>query len=512
MSTPDSPHSPSPTAENPGPNAHLGLIFSALFLTMLMASLGQTVLATALPTIVGELDGVQHMAWVITAFILASTIMMPVYGKLGDMFGRKPLFLVAIVLFVIGSGAGGAAQSMGELVAARVVQGLGGGGLMILSQATIADVVPARERGRYMGVMGGVFAFSSVAGPLLGGWLTDGPGWRWTLWMNVPLGLLSLVGVAVLLKLPARQKQERRRIDIAGMALLGVATSAIVLVATWGGAEYEWTSPLILGLAAAAVVTSLLFIWVQSRAKEPVMPLLLFRNRNFVLTMIAGLITGVAMFGAVGYMPTYLQMVTGYSPAQAGLLMIPMMGTLLVASVIVGRRVSITGRYKAVMVTGTVITALGLGLLSTLSADSLIVLECLYLAVLGLGLGCSMQLLTLVAQNSFPLRLVGTATAGQNYFRQVGATLGSAVVGSLFATRLRELLTERIPEVAGDVGANSLTPQLVNALDEPLHSVVVGSYNEALIPLFLWMVPLALLSTVLLLFVEEKPLATTLDD
>lgn len=330
--------------------------------------------------------------------------------------------------------------------------------------------------------------------------------------MNLPLGLLSLVGVAVLLKLPARQKQERRRIDIAGMALLGVATSAIVLVATWGGAEYEWTSPLILGLAAAAVVTSLLFIWVQSRAKEPVMPLLLFRNRNFVLTMIAGLITGVAMFGAMGYMPTYLQMVTGYSPAQAGLLMIPMMGTLLVASVVVGRRVSVTSRYKTVMILGTFITAGGLGLLSTLTVDSPVVLECLYLAVLGLGLGCSMQLLTLVAQNSFSLRLVGTATAGQNYFRQVGATLGSAVVGSLFATRLGELVRDRLPaEAATGAGTNSLTPQLVNSLPAPLHEIVVGAYNEALVPLFLWMVPLVLVAAILLMFVQEKPLATTLE-
>lgn len=491
---------------------HLGLIFSALILAMLMASLGQTVLATALPTIVGELDGVEHMAWVITAFILASTVMMPVYGKLGDMFGRKPLFIFAILAFVIGSGMGGAADSMGQLVGARVIQGIGGGGLMILSQATIADVVPARERGRYMGVMGGVFAFSSVAGPLLGGWLTDGPGWRWTLWMNVPLGVLALTGIVLLLKLPARPKENHGRIDVWGMALLGAATAAFVLVATWGGGEYAWTSPLILGLIAVAIVCGALFVWVESRTPEPILPLMLFRSRNFVLTMVAGLITGVAMFGALGYMPTYLQMVTGYSPAQAGLLMIPMMGTLLVASIVVGRKVSKTGRYKKVMVVGTMITALGLGLLSTVSADSPVILECLYLGVLGLGLGCTMQLLTLVAQNSFALRFVGTATAGQNYFRQVGATLGSAVVGSLFAARLTDMLTERLPAgAAGGVGANSLTPEVVRSLPDSIYTVVVESYNEALVPLFLWMVPLALIATVMLLFVEEKPLATTLD-
>lgn len=493
-------------------NGHLKWIFSALILAMLMASLGQTVLATALPTIVGELDGVEHMAWVITAFILASTVMMPVYGKLGDMFGRKPLFIFAIVAFVIGSALGGAADSMAQLVGARVIQGIGGGGLMILSQATIADVVPARERGRYMGVMGGVFAFSSVAGPLLGGWLTDGPGWRWTLWMNIPLGALALLGIVLLLKLPARAPEARGRVDVWGMALLGVVTTAVVLIATWGGAEFAWTSPMILGLLAALVVSGLLFTWIEHRTPEPILPLMLFRNRNFVLTMIAGLITGVAMFGALGYMPTYLQMVTGYTPAQAGMLMIPMMGTLLVASIVVGRMVSKSGRYKKVMVVGSMITALGLGLLSTVSADSPVILECIYLGVLGLGLGCTVQLLTLVAQDSFALRHVGTATAGQNYFRQVGATLGSAVIGSLFASRLTAMLTERLPSGGADgVGANSLTPELVRGLPDSIYTVVVESYNEALVPLFLWMVPIALIATVMLLFVEEKPLATTLD-
>ena len=507
---------PQAPAEGQSGGHRLTLIFSALIVAMLMASLGQTVLATALPTIVGELSGVEHMAWVITAFILASTVMMPVYGKLGDMFGRKPLFVVAISLFILGSAGGGAAQDMAQLIAARVAQGLGGGGLMILSQATIADVVPARERGRYMGVMGGVFAFSSVAGPLLGGWLTDGPGWRWTLWMNVPLGLLALVLVSVLLRLPPVPKENRGRTDVRGMMLLGLATAALVLAATWGGSEYAWTSPVILGLAAVVILAGALFLWVESRVDQPVLPLLLFRSRNFVLTMLAGLITGVAMFGTLGYMPTYLQMVTGYSPAKAGLLMIPMMGLLLIASVVVGRRTSVTGRYKATMVIGSGITAAALGLLSTLHADSPVILVCLYMAVLGLGLGCTMQLLTLVAQNSFAQSMVGTATAGQNYFRQVGATLGSAVIGSLFASRLGVLLAERLPADAlagagAGMEADSLTPERVGRLSEDAHAVVVGAYSDALVPLFLWMVPLALVATVLLLFIEEKPLATTLD-
>lgn len=490
----------------------LGLIFAALMLTMLMASLGQTVLATALPTIVGELNGVNHMAWVITAFILASTIMMPVYGKLGDMFGRKPLFIFAILTFVVGSLIAGSAQSMAVLIAARAVQGVGGGGLMILSQATIADVVPARERGRYMGVMGGVFAFSSVAGPLLGGWLTDGPGWRWALWMNVPLGLLALAGVVMLLKLPKHPRGGRGNIDFMGMALLGIATTTLVLAATWGGSEYPWGSPVILGLIAVTIIAGAVFVWVESRAAEAVLPLYLFVNRNFVITLFAGLIVGVAMFGALGYMPTYLQMVTGYSPAKAGLLMIPMMGSLMITSTLIGRRTAITGRYKATMITGTAIIALGLGLLSTIHAETPVAVECLYLGVLGLGLGATMPLLTLVAQNSFRLRLVGTATAGQNYFRQVGATLGSSVIGALFASRLGDLLSSRLPG-AGDLGgdANSLTPATVSGLPDEVRALVIESYNEALVPLFMWLVPVVLIATVLLCFLQEKPLATKLE-
>ncbi|MHA7176231.1 MDR family MFS transporter [Arthrobacter sp. Sr24] len=499
------------TPVDPGEKRKILLLFVGLMVTMLLASLNQTVLSSALPTMVGELNGVEHMAWAITAFILASTIMMPVYGKLGDLLGRKPMLLFAISIFGVGSVIGALAPDMNTLIVARVIQGLGGGGLMILSQATIADVIPARERGKYMGIMGGVFAFSSVAGPLIGGGLTEGPGWRWTFWMNIPLAALAIIATIFLLHVPKVVHTSRPKIDYLGMMLIAIATTALVLVGTWGGSQYDWNSPEIIGLAIIAVVTGALFVFVESRATEPVMPLMLFKSRNFNLTTLAGLLTGIAMFGAIGYIPTYLQMATGYSATVAGLLMIPMMGCMLITSVFVGRHVSISGRYKMAPIVGSVILGVALLLLATIHPDSPIYLVCIYLGIMGLGLGASMQIMTLVAQNSFPLKFVGTATAGQNYFRQVGATLGSAVVGAMFASRLQDLVAEKIPGGTGSGGASSFTPHLVNGLPEPIKLLVIESYNEALIPLFLFMVPLAVLAAIVLCFVKEVPLATTID-
>ncbi|WP_104118413.1 MDR family MFS transporter [Arthrobacter sp. B1805] len=499
---------------NPGEGKqHIVLLFVGLMLSMLLAALNQTVLSTALPTIVGELNGVDQMLWVITAFILASTIMMPVYGKLGDLMGRKELLMAAIVLFMAGSVVGALAGNMEVLITARVIQGLGGGGLMILSQAIIADVVPARERGKYMGVMGGVFAISSVAGPLLGGWFTEGPGWRWVFWINIPLGLLALAGAVFFLKLPRRRG--KLRLDLGGMVLIAIATTCLVLFATWGGSKYEWTDPIILALIAGTILAAVAFVLVERRTAEPIIPLHLFRDRNFNLTTIAGLLIGVAMFGAIGYLPTYLQMAFGASATESGLLMIPMMGALLVASVVSGQLVSKTGRYKWMPIAGSIIVAVALALLSTLTPEQPLWEICAYLAVMGLGLGLNMQILVLIVQNSFPLSQVGTATASNNFFRQIGATLGSAVVGSLFASRLQDLLLERLPAAAGNgasAGAsNSLTPALVNTLPAPVRDVIISSYNDALTPIFIWMVPLALLATVLLFFVQEKPLATGIE-
>ncbi len=487
------------------------LLFIGLMLSMLLASLSQTVLSSAMPTIVGELNGVEHMLWVMTAYILASTIVMPIYGKLGDLIGRKSLLIAAISLFMVGSVIGGLAGDMNWLIVARVVQGLGGGGLMILSQAIIADVVPARERGKYMGAMGAVFAVSSVAGPLLGGWITEGPGWRWAFWINLPLGVLALSAAVFLLHLH-RPQTGRPKIDGWGMALIAASTTSLILVASWGGKDFAWDSPVIIGLIIATVVTAIAFVLVERRTAEPIIPMSLFRDRNFNLTTIAGLLTSVAMFGAIGYLPTYLQMTVGANATEAGLLMIPMMGALLIASVGSGVLVSKYGRYKWMPIVGTMLVAVALVLLSTLTPQTSVWLFCGYLAVFGIGLGLGMQILVLIVQNSFPNSQVGTATAANNFFRQIGATLGSAVVGSVFTSRLVQLLGERLPNAeAATGGVNSLTPDSLAALPTPIYDVVVLSFNDALMPLYLLMVPLAVVAVILLFFVKEVPLATTIE-
>ncbi|WP_082514865.1 MDR family MFS transporter [Yonghaparkia sp. Root332] len=502
----------SPTARD---QAHarrtLVLLFATLMIVMLLASLSQMVLSSALPTLVGELDGVEHLSWVITAYLLASTVTMPIYGKVSDLVGRKPMLIAAVVLFVVGSVLGGLATDMTALITARAVQGLGGGGLMVLSQAAIADVVPARERGKYMGILGGVFALSSVAGPLLGGWFTEGPGWRWTFWMNVPLGLLAIVAILVLMRIPRPELTARPRIDALGMALLAAATTGAVLIATWGGSQYAWNSAEIIGLAIGTVVVSILFVLVERRASEPVIPLRLFADRNFVLATVAGLLVSVAMFGAIGYLPTYFQMSVGASATEAGLLMIPMMASLLLTSIITGTMISRSGRYKRLPIVGTAILAGGLVGLSSVTVDTPVAVVCAWMAVIGIGLGTSMQVMTLVVQNSFAHREVGTATAAHNFFRQVGGSLGSAVVGSVFVTRLGDLLAERLPAAPGEGGTGSLTPALVQELPDALRIPIIESYNDALMPIFLVIAPLAVAAVIALLFIVERPLSTSIE-
>ncbi len=494
------------------------LLFVGLMIAMFMFSLNQTVLATALPTIVGELDGVDQMLWVSTAFMLASTIMMPIYGKVGDLFGRKPLFMFAICCFLAGSVFALIAEGMSTLIFGRVLQGIGGGGMMILSQSIIASVVPARERGKYMGIMGSAFAVSSVAGPLIGGWLTEGPGWRWAFAINFPLGILALIAAAVFLKVPKRGQGPRPKVDVAGMLLISIVTSAIVLTSAWGGHDYEWGSWQINSLIVVGALAVIAFILVELKVSEPIIPMFLFRNRDFLLCTTAGLFIGVAMFGVLSYMPTYLQMVHGIDATVAGLMMVPMMGTMLISSTLIGFVVARTGRYKMYPLIGILLIAASLVLMAQLRADSPEWETIVYLALLGLGLGMSMQTLVLVVQNAFPVAMVGTATASNNYFRQVGATLGMAFIGSVFTQRLLENIEQGLTGIAAkapeqpipEVSSTGLTPQIVSDLPEPLHALVIHSYNDALVPLFLWVAPLAVLGFVFLIFLPNTPLAKSL--
>lgn len=498
------------TASSQTDKSRILLIFAGLLAAMLLSSLDQTIFSTALPTVVGELNGVNHMLWVTTAYLVAATIMMPVYGKLGDLIGRKGLFIGALSIFVIGSVIGGLAQDMTWLITGRAVQGLGGGGLIILSQAIIADIVPVRERSKYMGVMGAVFGISSIAGPLLGGWFTESTGWRWAFWINIPLGVVAIILAAVFLKLPRHRNSVK--FDVWGTLTMAVAVTAIILIASWGGTEYEWDSPTILWLIVIAVVFSALFVFAEYKAAEPIIPLSLFKSRNFVLATAAGLFIGVAMFGALAYVPTYLQIVTGVNATVSGLMMLPMILGLMGGAIVTGQLAAKTGRYKWMPIASMIVLAVALWLLSTLNVDTPIWVLLTYLFILGAGVGLGMQILVLVVQNSFPDSQVGTATASNNFFREIGASLGGAVVGALFTARLTDLLAERLPTdgPAGDL--NSFTPAVINALPDTIHDIVTGAYNEALTPVFAMLIPMVLAGLVIVLFVEEVPLRASRDE
>ena len=435
--------------------------------------------------------------------------MMPIYGKLGDLLGRKGLFIGALTVFLVGSAIGGLAQDMTWLIVARAVQGIGGGGLMILSQAIIADVVPVRERSKYMGVMGAVFGVSSVAGPLLGGWFTESIGWRWAFWINIPLGLAAIASAAVFLRLP--RHHTKVRFDVWGTITMAIAVTSIILVASWGGTEHEWGSPTINALIVLAVVFSAAFVLAEHRAAEPIIPLSVFRNRNFVLATSAGLFVGVAMFGTIAYLPTYLQMVAGVDATVSGLLMIPMILGLMAAALTTGQLAARTGRYKWMPIASMIVLGVGLWLLSTLTPTTPLWVLLAYLFIVGSGVGLAMQILVLVVQNSFPDRQVGTATGANNFFREIGASLGAAVVGALFTSRLTDLLAERLPEGGQAGDANSFTPELVNGMPDALREAVVGAYNDALTPVFAALIPMLVIGLVLAVFIKEVPLRASLE-
>jgi EmrB/QacA subfamily drug resistance transporter len=507
-------HAPLPDAAPPIvlTRRRVNLIFSALLAGMLMAALDQTIVSTAMPTIVGDLGGVSHMAWMTTAYLLATTLVMPIYGKFGDLWGRRNLFLVAIGLFTVASVGAALAPDFTWLVVWRGVQGLGGGGLMILSQAIIADIVPARERAKYMGPIGALFGLSAIVGPLVGGFFTDSAalGWEWAFWINVPVGVAVLAIGWFALTLP--RKRSTTPVDYAGIVALSATTTSLVLFTDVGGRD-GWDSWQALSLLAALVVSGGAFVLVERRAVEPVIPLSLFRNRTFVVATALGAAVGLGMFSAIAFMPTFLQMSSGLSAANSGLLMLPMTAGIILtiqSSAVVIQR---TGRYKLFTVAGVAVIMAAMVWMTTLSgATSLWTIGTMFF-LLGAGLGLIMQNVVLAAQNAVPATHIGTATSTNNYFREVGATLGVAVFGTLFTSRLADNLRGALvanQEQAAQAGITSpetLVPAAVQAAGEPLRSAIVDAYANSLAPVFWYLVPILAVAFLLALVLKEVPLS-----
>jgi EmrB/QacA subfamily drug resistance transporter len=498
-------------ASAPPTGRALAPVFGALMLGMFLAALDQTIVSTALPTIVGDLGGLDHLSWVVTSYLLATTSSTPLYGKLGDMYGRKPVFLAAILIFLAGSLLSGLSQSMGQLIAFRALQGLGAGGLMVGAQAIIADIVPPRERGRYMGLIGAVFAVASVAGPLLGGFFVEAVSWRWVFYVNMPIGALAVA--VVTFRLHLHTPTHRHAIDYAGAGLLTAGVGALILVTTWGGNEYEWGSPLIVGLAAAGLVLLTAFVWQERRAAEPIIPLGLFRSAVFRVAIGLGFVIGVAMFGAIIFIPLFLQLVYGVSPTDSGLRMLPLMAGLLVATIASGRVISRVGRYKAFPIVGTAVTTVGMFLLSRLQVDTPPWIASVYMLVVGVGIGLVMQVVVLVVQNDADRRDVGVATSTATFFRSMGGSFGVAVFGAIFASRLAGEL-EAIPGEAAarfSAGAN-ISPDQVHQLPPAVRDDFLLAFVDALQPVFLAGAALAAVAFALSWLLEEVPLRETVHE
>ena len=487
------------------------VVFSGLMLAMLLAALDQTIVGTALPTIVADLHGLNHLSWVVTAYLLTATTSALLYGKISDLYGRKTIFQAAIVIFLVGSGLSGLSRNMTQLIVFRAVQGLGAGGLMVLAMTIIGDIVSPRERGRYQGYFGAVFGLATVGGPLLGGFIVDNLTWRWVFYVNLPVGVVALAVIGIVLR--DTVAHHRHRVDYLGAALVTAGVSALLLVSVWGGQQYAWGSPEIIGTAIAGVVLITAFLLVERSAAEPILPLHLFRNRVFVMSNGTGFVVGLAMFGAVIYLPIYLQLVRGVSPSISGLELLPLVAGLFAASIGSGQIITRVGRYKVFPVVGTVVIALGLWLLSFLRSGTTLPVASAYMVVLGLGLGAVMQVLVLAVQNAVAHEDLGTATAASTFLRSMGGTFGTSIFGAILTSRLAynlpRLLPPGTPTRAIGSGAASVSPADLRLLPAPIRDAVVEAFVRSLHVVFLVGVPIAVVGFVLSLFLPEIHLRRT---
>jgi EmrB/QacA subfamily drug resistance transporter len=481
------------------------IVLPGLLLAILLAMLDNLIVSTALPRIVGDLGGVAHLSWVVTAYILASTITTPFYGKLGDMYGRKKFFIAAIVIFLIGSALSGLSQSMAELIAFRALQGLGAGGLMVGAMATMGDIVAPRERGRYMSYMMVVMMLATVGGPLVGGFITTNFSWRWIFYINIPVGGAALVYLMATLHVPAHKVGHK--IDYLGGILLAVAATSLILLATWGGTEYQWGSVQIIGLALLSAASTAGFLFSQTRVPEPILPLHVFKNRNFSVTMALTFLVGLAMFGAMTFLPLYQQTVQGASPTVSGLLLVPMMVGMTITSIVSGQITTRTGRYRAFPILGGAIMMVAMFLLTHLGVSTTRLTSAIYYVVLGLGMGFLMQMVSLIAQNSVEQKDMGVASSARMFFQQIGGSLGVAAFGAVFARRLIQSLASAAGTgVHINASGGQLDPATVDSLPATVKHDVFFAIAHAVQGVFIWALPAAVAIFVLALFIKEVPL------
>lgn len=478
---------------------------------MLLAALDQGVVGTALPRIVSDLGGLNKLSWVVTAYLLTSTAVTPLWGKISDLYGRRLIFQTAIVIFLIGSALCGLSQNMPQLILFRAMQGIGGGGLFSIALAIIGDVIPPRERGRYQGYFGAVFGVSSVAGPLLGGWFTDGPGWRWIFYINLPVGIAALLITTIALKMPVVRREHR--VDYLGAAVIVAAVSALLLYLNWAGGAYGWTAPGPLALVAASVVLAVVFVLIEMRTIEPIIPMRLFRNPIFSVGNTFGFLSGVAMFGGIIFLPLYFQAVMGMSPTRSGLAMLPMILGLLITSMGSGVLITKTGRYKIFPIIGSVVLIPALILLGRLGVATPYRQVAIDAFLFGAGLGFSMQTISTAVQNAVAYRDIGTATSSTTFFRQIGASIGAAIFGAVFSSRLTYHIAAQLagapsgaPPGGAPVDANNI--QAIQHLGEPIRHIVLTAFAGSLDDVFLACIPAIILALIAALFLKEVPLRT----